>query len=104
MTKDEKAALIMEAMEDQDFASKLFSAETAEEAIAIFASRGIELSMEELEEMKEASSQESGEISEEDLAAVAGGIRLIGTGCVPITWPPILIPRGPWPFRHKVIW
>ena len=87
MTKDEKAKLIMEAMKDRDFASTLYEAETEEEAIAVFASKGIELSLEEIRELKDAANadpQENGEIGEEDLTAVAGGI---------------LIPRSPWPPR-----
>ena len=68
MTKDEKAKLIMEAMEDRDFASTLYEAETEEEAIAVFTSKGIELSLEEIRELKDAANadpQENEEIGED---------------------------------------
>ena len=104
MTKDEKAKLIVQAMEDQEFASKLYEAETEEEVMKVFSSKGIELSLEEIRELRDAASaasDENGEISEEDLTAVAGGLLLPRVG-----WPPIIppIPRFPRPKIGWPIW
>ena len=66
----------MELFKDKSFLEELAKAETAEEAQKLFASKGAEISIDELMAFRAGVMQEAGEeLSDEDLALVAGGGR-----------------------------
>ena len=69
---------VEEAMQDKAFVEGLFAAETAEAAQLLFASRGIEFSLEEVKQIGAGlKAKLSGdELNAEDLDAVAGGVAL----------------------------
>ena len=70
---------VKEAMKDQAFAKQLLEAETVEAAQKVFASRGIEFSLEEVEAIAAGlrATEANGELSAEDLDDVAGGVTLV---------------------------
>ena len=67
--------LVEEAMKDQTFVNKLLEAKTAEEAQMVFASEGIEFTLEEIKQIGAGLRAQGGEgeLAEEDLVLVAGG-------------------------------
>lgn len=67
--------LVEEAMKDQTFVNKLLEAKTAEEAQMVFASEGIEFTLEEVKAIGAGLRAQGveGELAEEDLVLVAGG-------------------------------
>ena len=66
----------MELFKDKSFLEELGKTETAEEAQKLFASKGAEISIDELMAFRAAAMQKAGEeLSDEDLALVAGGGR-----------------------------
>jgi predicted ribosomally synthesized peptide with nif11-like leader len=69
---------VEELMKDKDFVEQMLSAETAEAAQALFASRGVEFTLEEITQigagLKACISED--ELSDADLNAVSGGIAL----------------------------
>ena len=88
-------AKVEEVMKDQAFVEQLFAAETHEAAQALFAARGVEFTLEEVKQIGaglKAAAEANGELSADDLEAVAGGIALttvaavvsIISGCVTI--------------------
>ena len=78
---------IKEVFADEEFVKELFSKETPEEAQALLAEKEIDMSIDELVKLKDlvaaklqaAENGESTEITEEDLADVAGGYLGIAT-------------------------
>jgi hypothetical protein len=76
---------IKEVFSDEEFVKELFSKETPEEAQALLAEKEIDLSIDELVKIKDlvaaklqaAENGESTEITEEDLADVAGGVAVL---------------------------
>lgn len=64
---------------DQNFVEKLFSLETPEEVKSFLKKEGMEFSLEEIDVLRKAAvkSLEKGELSEEDLEEVAGGVQLV---------------------------
>ena len=72
---------IKEIFADEEFVKELFSKETPEEAQALLAEKGIDMSIDELVKIKDlvvaklqaAENGESDELTEEDLIDVAGG-------------------------------
>jgi len=76
---------IKEVFSDEEFVKELFSKETPEEAQALLAEKEIDLSIDELVKLKDlvaaklqaAENGESTEITEEDLADVAGGVAVL---------------------------
>lgn len=75
---NEKNKLGVKFQEDQEFAEKLLTMETPEEAQAFLKGEGLELSREELLEFREVILKitklgESGELTEEDLEHISGG-------------------------------
>ena len=72
---------IKEIFADEEFVKELFSKETPEEAQALLAEKGIDMSIDELVKLKDlvaaklqaAENGESTELTEEDLSDVAGG-------------------------------
>ncbi len=76
----EKEKMISEAMKDVEFAKKIIEIQSPEEMQKAFAKKEIELSLEEaqaiISTIKKLAKSESGELSEDDLEGVAGGIDL----------------------------
>ena len=76
---------IKEVFSDEEFVKELFSKETPEEAQALLAEKEIGMSIDELVKLKDlvaaklqaAENGESTEITEEDLADVAGGVAVL---------------------------
>ena len=76
---------IKEVFSDEEFVKELFSKETPEEAQALLAEKEIDLSIDELVKIKDlvvaklqaAENGESTELTEEDLADVAGGVAVL---------------------------
>ena len=76
---------IKEIFADEEFVKELFSKETPEEAQALLAEKEIDMSIDELVKLKDlvaaklqaAENGESTEITEEDLADVAGGVAVL---------------------------
>ena len=72
---------IKEIFADEEFVKELFSKETPEEAQALLAEKGIDMSIDELVKLKDlvvaklqaAENGESTELTEEDLSDIAGG-------------------------------
>ena len=71
-------AKVEEVMKDKAFAEQLFTAETAEAAQELFASRGIEFTLEEVKQIGAGLKTKLGgdELDADALDAVAGGIAL----------------------------
>ena len=76
---------IKEVFSDEEFVKELFSKETPQEAQALLAEKEIDMSIDELIKLKDlvaaklqaAENGESTEITEEDLADVAGGVAVL---------------------------
>jgi len=76
---------IKKVFSDEEFVKELFSKETPEEAQALLAEKEIDMSIDELVKLKDlvaaklqaAENGESTEITEEDLADVAGGVAVL---------------------------
>jgi hypothetical protein len=76
---------IKEVFSDEEFVKELFSKETPEEAQALLAEKEIDMSIDELVKIKDlvaaklqaAENGESTELTEEDLADVAGGVAVL---------------------------
>lgn len=64
---------------DQSFVEKLFSLERPEEVQSLLQAEGIEFSLEEIEVLKNSvvKSLEKGELSDEALEEVAGGVQIV---------------------------
>ena len=84
---------IKEVFADEEFVKEFFSKETPEEAQAILAEKDIDVSIEELvaikniidEKLQAAENGEDGELCDDDLENVAGGVLLTFTGFVLIS-------------------
>ncbi len=68
---------IEELMNDKEFAMQINKAASAEEVVALFAAKGVEMP---LEIAKQAFTQPEGELNEEDLESVSGGL-VVGYLC-----------------------
>ena len=76
---------IKEVFSDEEFVKELFTKETPEEAQALLAEKEIDMSIDELVKLKDlvaaklqaAENGESTELTEEDLADVAGGVAVL---------------------------
>lgn len=82
MNQEEKIAKIQEVLADKDFIAKVMEMENPEEVQKAFQAKGIELTLEEIEDAKKEignrlENADSEEISDEQLEQVAGGV--IGT-------------------------
>ena len=73
MAEDKRTGLLEEAVKDAAFVEALKNAETPEEAQKVFASKGIDYSIEEVKAIAAGIQGDDGELSEENLEAVAGG-------------------------------
>lgn len=98
---EEKQVKLEELMKDKAFVDAIFSKETSEEVQKLFAEKGVELTMEEVEGLAaailQAAPEGNGELSENALDSVAGGI---GIRWFPRPLPfPFPRPRpGKWPW------
>ena len=84
----EKEKMISEATKDIEFAKKIIKIQSPEEMQKAFATKGLELSLEEAQAMistiKNFAENKSGELSEADLEGVAGGVNLGTIGKISI--------------------
>ena len=75
---------VEELMKDKDFVEQMLSAETAEAAQTLFASRGVEFTLEEIVQigagLKACNSED--ELNDADLDTVSGGIALATVAAV----------------------
>ena len=71
--------LVEEAMKDQAFVHQLADAETVEAAQKVFATRGIEFTLDEVKAIASGlkATNESGELTDSDLENVAGGVGVL---------------------------
>ena len=73
----EKEKMISEAMKDVEFAKKIIEIQSPEEMQKAFATKKIDLSLEEaqavISTIKKLSESKSGEVSDEDLEEISGG-------------------------------
>ena len=71
--------LVEEAMKDQAFVHQLADAETVEAAQKVFAARGIEFTLDEVKAIAAGlkANAANGELSENDLEDVAGGVGIL---------------------------
>ncbi len=80
MADQNVVAKVEEAMKDEVFAQKLAETESAEGAQKLFAEKGIDFSLEEVQAIAKSAQQQeqglSGELGEDDLEAVSGGVAL----------------------------
>ena len=84
---------IKEIFSDEEFVKEFFGKETPEEAQALLMEKDIDVSVEELiaikniveEKVQAAENNENGEICDDDLEDVAGGMLLTGTAVILIT-------------------
>lgn len=101
---EEKQAKLEELMKDEAFVNAMFSKESSEEVQKLFAEKGVELTMEEVEDLAaailEAAPKGEGELTEGALDSVAGGIRIrLWRILFPIPVPiPCPRPRPGWPW------
>ncbi len=80
MTDQEKAEKLKEIFADKDFAVKVMSMETAEEVQAVVKEKGVELTIEEINQIQAQflkAAENSEEISDDELENVAGGSLLL---------------------------
>lgn len=74
---EEKKAKLEELMKDEAFLNAMFSKESSEEVQKLFAEKGVELTIEEVEGLAaailQAAPEGNGELSEDALDSVAGG-------------------------------
>ncbi len=73
----ELESLLSEAFADEEFVTVLFALDTAEEAQAMLKDKGIEMTLDEVKRLPDAMAMArtgEGELSEDDLEDVAGGV------------------------------
>ena len=74
MSQEELKAKMEEAVKDEAFMNQLAEAENAEEAQKLFESKGISLSLEEVKALASQLKSASGELSDDALENVSGGL------------------------------
>ena len=95
---DEKK--LQEVFSDEAFVQSLFEMDTAQEVQAALNEKGVAFTLEEIEAFKQQLTAKSGEMNEEDLDSVAGGLNIFLPGHPLITphFPPgAILPRKPHP-------
>jgi len=77
---------VLELLQDEAFVAELGKLEKEEDVIALFESRGATVTMDQLRELI-AQLPENGEVSDDDLEKVSGGLALwtIGGGPISVT-------------------
>ncbi len=74
MIQEELQSRIEEVANDEAFLDQLINADSIDEAQKLFAERGIELTQDEVENFAKQVSNSQGELDEESLEAVSGGL------------------------------
>ena len=85
MNEQEKAKKLQEVFADKAFAEKVFGLETAEEVQGTLAEKGVELSVQEINDIRDAlvKQMESGEeFDAKELKTVAGGLGSLSGCCI----------------------
>ena len=81
---DERTEKLKELLSDEAFAKQILSAESAESVQAMLEEKGVSLTIEEIEKTGELlehyAEGQDGELSEDDLEGVAGGVDLSSLG------------------------
>lgn len=72
---------IRELFSDETFIASILAMETPEEVQKALAEKGLDLSLEEISAIKNTLTEDEGELSEDDLENVAGGIALTTLIC-----------------------
>ena len=84
----EKEKMISEAMKDVEFAKKIIEIQSPEEMQKAFATKKIDLSLEEaqavISTIKKLSESKSGEVSDEDLEEISGGATSSTNSIIPL--------------------
>jgi len=82
MNQQEKEQLIKEIFSDEEYVKGLIALETPEEVQASLQEKGLEITVEEINTMKDLlSKMNDGELSDEDLESVSGGCVAVLIGC-----------------------
>lgn len=75
MNNQEKSALLVELVNNEEVITKISNAESKEDMQAIFAANGLEMSLAEIDAfIQMMNSEKEGELDEGDLENVAGGV------------------------------
>ena len=88
MVRDEIMEKLSPLWENEEFVKALAAAESEEAALKLFADNGVDITTEELSEIK-ANATSQGELGEEDLEDVAGGVvlsTLSAAGAMALGW------------------
>ena len=101
MTQEQFTKRIGELLADSEFSQALNEAKDTEEAAVLFRTQGIDITAEALEEAIRAA-QDTGELKEEQLDDVSGGILSINFN--PNPGPFSRIPRLPWQILAERLW
>lgn len=99
MTPEEMTAKMAALYEDEEFTAKVAACQNVQQMAELFAQEGLPVTPEVLEAVL-AKANEEGEMDEEDLDSVAGGIWLPFLFPFPIPFP-IPRPRPGWPRRPR---
>ena len=75
---EEKLKKLQEILSSNALASKVESSEDIPAVLQLLADNGLNLTADELGQMLESITKSNGELSEDDLANVAGGVYLLG--------------------------
>ncbi|MFZ7101727.1 MAG: Nif11-like leader peptide family RiPP precursor [Peptococcaceae bacterium] len=98
---EEKLARLQEKFSaDPGLAEQVFALETSAEVQSFLEEQGLEFTLEEIDLLKESivkSLAQGGELSDEDLEEVAGGLGLINIPSIQPVIRPILLPGTPEP-------
>ncbi len=84
---EEQVKAVEELLKDEAFAADMQMAEDLGELVSLFAEHGVPVTCEELAALQNAVFGKGGELDENDLEGVAGGL---------------LIPRLPWPLPKRL--
>lgn len=98
---EELSTKMEELLQDEAFLDAMFSSESSEDVRKLFAEKGIQLTLEEVDalgdEILKAVPLKTGDLSEEDLDSVAGGAIRVWLPRIPF---PLPLPRPrPYPLR-----
>lgn len=78
MEQEEMKLRLEEALKEETFVKALAEAETPEDAQKIFAGKGIDISLEEINAIAKQFPNDNGELNENELETVSGGTVLLG--------------------------
>ena len=90
---------VIELLQDEAFVAELDKLEKEEDIIALFESRGATVTMDQLRELI-AQLPKNGEVSDDDLEKVAGGISIWNTIKIATT----ILSKTVWTFKSRRPW